>query len=335
MSTPVSPVCLKSTSFIPHTTFQFVWDSTSLGLLKTCPRKYYYTMIQGWRSKAEALPLTYGILYHEAFQWFDQAKAKGMDTESALRFTIRLIHAKTYKWDSGDTTRSRETLMRSIVWYVEQFYDDPCETIILANGEAAVELSFKLPIGIQGFGHEIFFSGHLDRVVKFQDKVFISDKKTTTSGLSDFYFDRYNPDNQISLYTFAGKIIYDQHICGTIIDAVQIGVTFSRYARKIINRTDSQLNEWFADAKTYIEQAEACSHKPNSFLVEAWPMNDTACDKYGGCPFKGVCSRSPEVRSSYLASDFQQVLWDPSKPRDHALPSDPRTELPTPAETPC
>jgi hypothetical protein len=33
--------------FLPGTHIQFAWNSTCLGLLKTCPRLYQYTVIGG------------------------------------------------------------------------------------------------------------------------------------------------------------------------------------------------------------------------------------------------------------------------------------------------
>ena len=42
-----------------------------------------------------------------------------------------------------DTIKTRFTLLRSVVWYLEQFENDPCETVILADGRPAVELSFR------------------------------------------------------------------------------------------------------------------------------------------------------------------------------------------------
>jgi hypothetical protein len=45
-------------------------------------------------------------------------------------------------------------------------------------------------------------------------------------------------------------------------------------------------------------------------------MNDTACDKYGGCEFREVCSKSPSVRDKFLKADFkQEEPWNPLIPR--------------------
>lgn len=305
-------LCHENPSFIPNTQFQFVWDSTSLGLAKTCLRKYYYSMVLGYRPKAEAIPLTYGVLYHKGIEIFHQLHWTGMEHQAALEETIKRILVLSRDFKSPDTTRNRANLIRTLVWHFEHFRPDPFSTVVFANNKPAVELSFKLPIPIESriFGAQIILSGHLDRLAIFQDKYWIVDAKTTGSTLSPYYFQRYSPDNQVSLYTFAGKAIYNTNISGVVIDAVQLGVNFSRYSRQIISRTESQLEEWYNDLTFHISTIEQAA------LSGHWPMNDTACDKYGGCPFREVCSRSPEVRETFLAQDFHKVMWNPLENRN-------------------
>ena len=48
-------------------------------------------------------------------------------------------------WQSDHNTKTRENLIRTIVWYIDQFgEDDSCQTVILSNGKPAVEHSFRL-----------------------------------------------------------------------------------------------------------------------------------------------------------------------------------------------
>ena len=56
--------------FLPGTKIQFAWDSTSLGLIKTCPRLYQYTMIDGWGHRGESIHLKFGIEYHHALEFY-------------------------------------------------------------------------------------------------------------------------------------------------------------------------------------------------------------------------------------------------------------------------
>lgn len=237
--------------------------------------------------------------------------------------------------DWGHNLKTRETLVRSVIWYLEQFgASDPAKTIILANGKPAVELSFRMemdwgptsyveddelkivPGAIYEVEHYMYpnkqpyiISGHLDRVVEFNDGIYVMDRKTSSSTISPHYFEQYEPDNQMSLYTFAAKVIYQTPVRGVIIDAVQIAVGFSRYARGFTFRTDAQIEEWLEDTKRWLALAEQYA------VAGFWPMNDRSCHHYGGCAFRKVCSKSPEVRNRFLKSDFIKHKWNPLQPR--------------------
>ena len=320
MKTPID-LHEKNTSFskdIPG--FQIAWDSTSLGILKTCPRKYYYEIIEGWQPKGKPLPLIFGIHYHSALETYDKAKAQGADHEDATREAIR--HAMQVEESQDNThdyrfmlretdckSRNRETLVRAIVWYLDHFKEDAAETLILANGKPAVELTFKMEIPVPAYHEELFLCGHMDRVVRFGDSIFVMDHKTTKGYLNDFYWKQYSPNNQVSLYTLASTIVLGETARGVIINACQLAVNFCRFARRPIHRTPKQTTEWLKETQHWIEQALHFAQASH------WPMNDMACDKYGGCQFRDVCSADPSMRGRLLKSGFAQRTWDPMKAR--------------------
>lgn len=296
-------------AFISGTFLQKAWDSTSLSLFKTCPRKYQLKMIEEWRTKAEAIPLTFGILYHSAMEAFAHAKSQGQDFYSCQQAAV-LTALQGASGFTGDEYRNTFTLVRSIVWYTEQFRDDPLETVILANGKPAVELSFRINLQtISPDGEPYILCGHLDRLVILNSKKWVLDHKTTKSSLSPAYFSNFLPDQQMSQYQFSANIIQDQPVTGVIIDAAQVGVSFTRFQREIISRTPSQLQEWHKDLLLFLEQAEACA------AAQYWPMNDSSCSKFGGCEFRGVCSKDPKVRGAFLQADFEKSQWNPLQAR--------------------
>jgi hypothetical protein len=234
--------------------------------------------------------------------------------------------------DWGHNLKTRETLVRSVIWYLEEFgVNDAAQTVILANGKPAVELSFRLEMDWGPKYHQILgtdkpwkvtesgidlvspqpyiLSGHLDRVVSFQDGIYVMDRKTSSTTIGGYYFDGFNPDNQMSLYTFASKVIYSTPVKGVIIDAAQIAVGFTRFSRGFTFRTEAQTEEWLANTKEWLDLAE-------SYAVKGfWPMNDRSCHMYGGCAFRKVCSKSPEVRQKFLESDFEKRHWNPLEAR--------------------
>lgn len=316
----------RPSPFLPGTKIQYAWDSTSLGWLKTCPRLYQYSMIEGWRARGEGLHLIFGQWYHSALEAYDKYRAEGTSHEDALYLTVEAVLKWTWiepeqegqqaaPWDSGDPYKSRETLVRSVIWYLETFgANDAAKTLILANGKPAVELTFKLELDYGPPAEEIYgpgatqpylLCGHLDRVVTFGNDTFGMDRKTTKSMLTSNYFDQYNPDNQMSLYTVALKVIYQTPIKGIIIDGAQLAVGFTRFGRGFSFRSESQIEEWLAETKAWLRLAESFA------IANHWPMNDKSCHQYGGCTFRKVCNKSPDVRQKFLETDFVKKEWNP------------------------
>lgn len=291
---------------------QFGWDQTSIKLAEECLYKYKLRMLDGWRGRGGNVHLIFGGVYASALEHFHKYRAQGMDHEEALITVVREALVATWitgeepgPWISDHNTKTRENLIRTIVWYFEHFRDDPCQTVILSSGVAAVEHSFQLPVD-----DGIIFAGHLDRLVDYGGKIYIQDQKTTGSTITPRYFLSYNPDTQVSMYSFAGKAIFHLPIKGLMIDAAQIAVGFTRFERGFIFADEASLNEWYDDTMATIQRAIKAT-KENYF-----PKNRSSCHKFAGCEFREVCSRSPHVREQFLKADFEQgERWDPLEAR--------------------
>lgn len=319
--------------FLPGTYIQYAIDSTSLGWFKTCPRLYQYHMIDGWSHLETPIHLRFGIEYHQALHDYEKAKAKQLKHLVALRETVRALLIRIKDWKpiplkDSEKLKTPWNLLRTVVWYLEKFRDDPAETLILKDGTPAMEVNFKFELD---FGPQVFtgrinkadnvpiydmpqpylLCGHLDRIVTFGDAPFVMDRKTSTSTLGSYYFDQYAPDNQMTIYSFAGQVVMDAPIKGVIIDAAQIMVDASRFVRGFTMRTSDQIEEWLKDLRWWLSQMEACA------VAKYWPQNDTACNKFGGCRFRDICSKSPQVRDKFLETSFEKgPQWNPLVPRE-------------------
>jgi len=313
----------------------YAWDSTSLGYLKTCPRLYQYIIIDGWGTRDESIHLRFGIEYHTALQDYAISRATGVHHEDAIHDTIRALHSRVHDWVVDRTLRAgkyknRETIVGLVIDYLDHFADDPAETFILDNGQPGVEVSFRFELdwGPQGTyqitsggdsfgggpGQPYLLCGHLDRVVNFNGGLYVMDRKTSLSTLSGYFFDQWTPNNQMTLYTLAGKIILNSPIKGVIIDAAQVMLEKpNAFARGFAYRTEDYLDEWVQDLKFWLGQAEAFA------TAGYWPQNDTACNKFGGCQFRDVCSKSPQVREAHLRATFDKLeeneRWNPLRAR--------------------
>ena len=320
--------------FLPGTKIQFAWDSTSLGYIKTCPRLYQYTMIEGWTPRDESVHLRFGQEFHRALEDYDRLRAEGVQYQEAIRAIVGDLLVRTKGWDTDPETRAgkyknRSTLLSLTIDYLDHYFHDVAETFILDDGRPAVELSFRFELdwGPQiaerekigennyiGSGQPYLLCGHLDRVVTYGGNLFVMDRKTTTSTPGSYYFDQFEPNNQMTLYTLASQVILNSPVKGVIIDAAQILLDKpNQFTRGITYRTPDLLEEWVADLAVTLREAEAYA------VAEYWPMRDTSCGMYGGCRFREVCSKSPHVRERFLESKFvrlpEEERWNPLKPR--------------------
>jgi PD-(D/E)XK nuclease superfamily len=303
---------------------QYAWDSTALGWLKTCPRLCQYHMIEGWTGKGEKVHLEFGIHYHTALESYDRLRAQGHEHDVTLSFVVKDALIATWDFENNRPWRAakdldpddktslkcRENLIRTIVWYLDKFKNDPAQTKIAPSGEPMVELHFQFEIDFNiKLERPYVLCGYLDRIVEFQGQPFVMDRKTTTSTLGSYYFDRYDPDNQMSFYTVASQVAFHTPVKGVIIDAAQIAVGFSRFVRSFVFKTPDQIDEWLKDLKIWLRQAESYAQE------NYWPQNDKACHLYGGCTFRNICSKSPLVRGRFLESNFERHPWNPLTPR--------------------
>lgn len=304
---------------------QLAWDSTSLGELKTCPRKYYYTIVMGWSPRIVSVHLIFGVLLHGASERYNHAKFAGSSHDEALLDAFRWVLFSTWDkelkrpWISDDPNKNRLTLARTVVWHLDQFENDPLETLKLANGKPAVELSFQFPLGMKSgiTGEQYSLCGHLDRIANFGGKPWIVDIKTTKSTISGGYFAKYTPDNQFSMYMLAGRVAFQFPVEGLIVDAVQVAVTFSRFQRGPVPRSEAQIDEWAHDTATWITVASMYAQRGHGMLTRgedpeaAWPQNDKNCDMYGGCQFRSICSKPRASRAQWLKAEFHKRQWNP------------------------
>ena len=309
--------------FLPTTNIQVAWDSTSLGYLKTCPRLYYYTMIEGRVSREESIHLRFGIEYHTTMQDYDLSIAAGIKHNDAVHDVIRGLMSRTADFNPDHKAKTRESLIRTAIWHMDEFADDPAETLILSDGKPAVEQSFRFELdwGPKTAGWEelkpgerftytpYLLCGHLDRIVTYNDELFVMDYKTTSIAPTPYYFAQYDPSNQMTLYSLASKVVLNTPVRGVIIDAAQVKEGETIFGRGFTYRTVDQLEEWLSDLRYWLTLAEQYA------IAGHWPMNDTACDKFGGCRFREICSKSPSVRQAFLEGNFTQQppeeRWNP------------------------
>lgn len=305
---------LEDLQFHPHVSMlQVAWDNTSLSLYKTCPRLYYYTIVEGWKHPRAAPPLLWGGAWHKVLETYEGALAQGAEREPALRAAVREAFALSAEpWCEDDTSRTRLTLVRSLVWYAKQYENDPFRTYVLPSGRPATELSFRFPLQVSpdDSSDPYIYCGHIDRLTLFSGGVYVMERKHTTASISASFWNKYAYSAQVIGYSVAGNIVLPEPLSGVVIDAAQVQVNSSTFSRRALMRTAYQMEEWLEDTATWIKRVEQ-SARSNS-----WPHNQESCWRFGReCLFLSVCSAHAAARQSLLKANFIQQRWNPLENR--------------------
>jgi len=323
--------------------WQIHWDSTSFGAFCTCPFYYYLTMVQGIGPRYKSIHLTFGIAWHSAMERYHSLRAQGDSHESALHWTIaetmyrqlrtpdEKVRNQGYHEEALPTgplnprvpEKTPQTLLRSLVQYLDSHQDDDLHTVILPNGKAAVELSFRITLGTSHENEPITYGGHLDWVVSkgqpcnyhtgdvpLSPSLWGVDYKTTVAVLNERYWSQWTPDVQMTGYSLGVNTILPVPGRGLVVDGVHMAVTGAEFARHYLRRSQETLKEFTTDFQVEVQRARLYAE------LGEWPQNRKACRRENrDCEFRLVCA-NPNSRASLLLSDFRRErLWDPTKAR--------------------
>ncbi len=285
---------------------RLAWSASSLGNL-VCMRKYYYSSVKRYRRTISNIDLEWGSVYHEALEGYDKT-LKALGKESALLYALRVAFSKAKACPiilaSEENTKNLRTLIRTIIWYVEE-YGDTAPALEFPNGVIASELEFALPLGMKAStGEDYLIYGKLDGILDLGDELWIRERKSsrTTITSKSFYLKRYHPDTQMSTYDLAGHLLFpDLRLEGVMIEQCQTAVGFARFRRHEIRRVDAQREEFLRDIKILIKQAETC-------LLDGYmPKNEKACDANFGCDYRKYCDMNPLSRDVFMKSELVRM----------------------------
>ena len=170
----------------------------------------------------------------------------------------------------------------------------------------------------------IHFSGHIDRVVHFKDEVFVTDYKSSKYQLTLDWVRGFDMSTQFEGYYSAAHILASQPNsvfpsppAGVLVDALQLGVNFTRFARFPLRYSASVADDFLSNLEALVRiKAET------SARLELWPREaESECNAYrradgsGGCEFRPVCLAPPAARERELQQRFVKSVWDPSVAR--------------------
>jgi len=262
---------------------QKTWSSSDITALQKCRRYYYYKVLEQTDGETDSVHLVFGGLFSASVELYYRLIQAEWKPYEALREVVTQVLVESAKADSLQfhATKTRYNLIRTIVDYFDKYsaYD--------RDNVKSVEQPFTIPIA------EFEFKGKLDLIKEDSEgKISIFDQKTTTASLNDTWAEGWTPNNQVSMYLYAGNMVFTDPIKYLTIDGVSIKAGKTEFGRFPIYRTETQLEEWAEGVFTEI-RAQA-NYDPTT--PRAWAQNPNACGYFSKCEYRKKCALCPSVR---------------------------------------
>jgi hypothetical protein len=353
------PVNTAFSTKVPN--LQLYLDSTSLGDFKSCAQLYKYRIIDGYSSPYSSTDLFFGILFHSATEVYERSRASGIPHDEsvidALRHAVMATwdNEKKRPWTSDVTDKSRNTLLRTIVWYLDTFKDENLKTVVFPNGDPAVEVSFRFDTGIRTeakFECPVCFGAGAAKISGAR-------KSEDSPGDIEFTIEQCTECNG------TGAVGEPFYLCGHLDRVVywnsELWIMDKKTTRYALDDNyfrqfspDNQMSLYSVAGAVTLESEvggliiDGCQvlvtgsrfrrktiprspEQLEEWLVslkhwlhwleycaknDYWPQNERSCG-YGNrqCQFRPVCSSDPSTRQEMLDGMYVRRTWDPLIPR--------------------
>src|SRR5213080_1184283 len=249
-----------------------IYSYTQLSQYLTCPRRYRYCYLDGWKEKDTRAAMLFGRAFESALAAFFRREdsAAVLFREWSACKQQDLQYSKYDSWDR---------MLQQGIQLLERFCQE--DRIRIRQARRNLQVKFVLPIG----GHNEFVA-YIDAIGELDRRRCLLEWKTTSS--------RY-PEEPDGLLALDPQLVCYSWITG-ISDVAQIVFVRKRlveiqYLRTTIS--NEQRREFGQLVETTIQQIESAQFLPHSGI--RFPQNPCS-----SCPYIGLCLGRQELVEAAL-----------------------------------
>lgn len=315
---------------VPQAKTWNILDSTKATCFITCPRKFFYEYILGWKPDFPSNHLIFGSSVHLALE---HLLIKGYEYEEVLAAYDLFIqdYRKTYgpETDSLYAPKTPENFFHTLSAYSKMWCADHETYEVLYT-----EIGGSVCISEEA---EVFFK--MDSLLKNRNtgKYLSLDHKTASSFYN--WSDQFHLSLQTGTYTHVLNCLYPpEEVYGVVYNGIQMAKSIKGweqisngknltvkspidFMRVPIQKNREQMNDWmilmnriFRDIQMEFGLLSASSVDTRCLM--AFPKRPVACNSYGRlCDYHDFCLswQNPIKRSQEAPIGFIVSHWDPTE----------------------
>jgi hypothetical protein len=231
---------------------------------------------------------------------------RDMSADDSIAIGLQALY--TYYGDfecPPEEAKSLERTAGAFEYYWEQYALSHLDAypIILAGNKRAIEYSFAHPLPLENpvTGQPIIYAGRFDAIINYGGSIFICDEKTTGQ-LGKTWPKKWDLRAQFLGYIWACREA-GIHVDGALVRGIAIYKTMYNTAQAPVTPHDELVAGWYTELLMWVER-----------MIDDWKRNrwfhayDDACNDYGGCMFKDICTWHEPQKLPEL---FERRIWNP------------------------
>lgn len=296
-----------------HKSLQVV-DSTKMELFQTCPRKFFFSEVLGFKPEQSSIHLEHGIAWHLALQ--EILENKHLPKEELLDRAIyaylshyNLIYSEE---DAiGNAPKDPATTYRLLEKFLEQRWN------WLQNIEVLhTEVLGAIPVTDTGVLYV-----KIDAIVRDDRGIYILDHKTTSHN-TEAWRRHWTMSSQLSAYIHALYAVYPED---QVYGALVLGACFKKDPEIVeieVVKTFKQIQAWLCSMQYWMEEywtninwlKEELPYYNEPILL-GFPHKTSGCMAYNTlCPYYGLCEAYVNPLELWGKPPHGYTIrhWDPS-----------------------
>ena len=265
-------------------------DATMLNTLQACPYKLNLQFILNLRGLTKPHFLDEGSLIHVMLWMYYQLKRDRVPFQE--RVERSLMYGRLMSPDLDLSMDECEIMYYQFKEYCKYYEDEDWSPI-----------AFERPFSVLIYEDEnlkVLYEGRVDLIVRISGgEQLVVDHKTMTRRS-----DLDQMSNQFMGYSYCLGI---NTVCVNRIGFQKTLAPKERFTRPMTSYNKERLEEWKANVIYWAKRGD------EMILDGQFPMNQTSCDKFGGCFYRPLCL-APQRTRSYLAMRNYKIgeEWTPA-----------------------
>jgi hypothetical protein len=300
----------------PHETWN-IHDSSKIETYMSCPRKYFYQYVLGWREDKPSEHLIFGEAWHLAME---HMLIHGYTQEAILAGYMLLEHKYREAFnEETDDQRFPKVPGMGLMGLVE--YAKEYEPIDKGEECLYTEIAGSVPVL-----REKRLNFRMDSIIRKADSLIISREHKTAGSFSRQWIDQWKLKIQLGTYLHVLYCLYKaDEVWGVQINgaAFQKGKKSAgeiKFHRELVRKTPEMMEDWICTVMYWLDRIEEdfslllgeCTE--NDTVLRAFTKNPTACTDYFGCEYMDLCLAwaNPLRHIFDLPIGFHTEYWNPA-----------------------